>query len=347
MSIETPTSGRTVNLPRTVHAHAGMTVVDDDGAEGESRGSRGGPRTSSERAQLSREITAERRRLLGEFIRSRRERTTPDMVGMAPGLRRRTPGLRREEVALLSGIGITWYTWLEQGRPINVSSQVLQSVARVLHLDPTERAHIFALAGLPDPEQTMELPRVGSAVQAMLDQLAPMPAVVFGPHWEILASNRAYLGLVGDYTELPSGCRNTLWMCFTDPYWRTLHPDWSEVARRLVAKMRGAMAEHVGDPGWNALLDLMQQHSREFREMWRRNEVAPMDNCFKQLMHAEAGRLDIEADHLWLSDQRNVRMMVYTPRNDETRERFNVLMRLQPRRLPQPPGSDNAELTAS
>jgi len=347
MSLDTTASARTVALPRVVRAHAGVTVIDDDDTEGSAGPSSAGPRTSSERAQLSREITAERRRLLGEFVRSRRERTTPDMVGMPPGLRRRTPGLRREEVALLSGIGITWYTWLEQGRPINVSSQVLQSVARVLHLDTTERAHVFALAELPDPEQTAELPRVGPAVQAMLDQLTPMPAVVFGPHWEILASNRAYLGLIGDYTELPSGYRNTMWMCFTDPYWRTLHPDWSEVARRLVAKMRGAMAEHVGDPGWNALLELLQQHSHEFRDMWRRNEVAPMDSCMKQLKHPEAGVLDIEADHLWLSDQRNVRMMIYTPRNDATRARLEVLMTVQPRRLPQPPGRENTELTAS
>ena len=170
-----------------LRAQAGLDVVDDEIA------------LLADHRQVSRQNTAERRRLLGEFIRSRRERTTPDMVGMPPGLRRRTPGLRREEVALLSGIGITWYTWLEQGRPINVSGQVLQSVARVLHLDASERAHIFALAELPDPAQSTEVAQVGAGVQLLLDQLNPLPAVVLGPRLEILAGNRAHLGLLGDY----------------------------------------------------------------------------------------------------------------------------------------------------
>jgi transcriptional regulator with XRE-family HTH domain len=335
------TSGsRSVASPHVVRAHAGVRIA-DDGAELYETSSE----TSSDRTQTSRENAAERRRLLGEFIRSRRERTTPEMVGMPPGLRRRTPGLRREEVALLSGIGITWYTWLEQGRPINVSSQVLQAVARVLHFDPTERAHIFALAELSDPEQTTELPRVGAGVQTMLDQLAPLPAMVVGPRWEILAGNRAYLGLVGDYTELPPGYRNTMWMCFTDPYWRTLLSDWAEGARRMVAKLRVAMAEHVGDPGWTALLDLLEENSPEFRELWRRNEVAPMDSCLKQVRHPEAGTLHLEVSHLWLSDQRTVRMTVYTPLDDETRAALDVLMRVPPRRMPQPPPRDAASLT--
>ena len=182
-------------LPRVVRAHAGLVL---DGADD--------ALTGPPPPHNGREITAERRRLLGEFIRSRRERTTPEMVGMAPGLRRRTPGLRREEIALLSGIGITWYTWLEQGRSINVSAQVLQSVARVLSLDAAERAHLFALAELPDPEQPAPLAQVSSGVQAMVDQLAPLPAAVIGPRWEILASNRAHLGLFGDYTALPLVC---------------------------------------------------------------------------------------------------------------------------------------------
>src|SRR3954451_5648661 len=100
----------------------------------------------------------QRRQALGEFIRSRRARTNPEMVGMPPTLRRRTPGLRREEVALLCGIGVTWYTWLEQGRSINVSTQVLAAISRVLRLDATERAHMFALAELTDPQQAPPLP---------------------------------------------------------------------------------------------------------------------------------------------------------------------------------------------
>lgn len=310
-------------LPRVVRAHAGVDL--DDALTGASP------------PHSAREITAERRRLLGEFIRSRRERTTPEMVGMEPGLRRRTPGLRREEVALLSGIGITWYTWLEQGRSINVSAQVLQSVARVLRLDATERAHLFALADLPDPEQPAALPELSAGLQAMLDQLAPMPAAVFGPRWEILASNRAYLGLFGDYTTLPPVCRNIVWMCFMDPAWRSLLTDWPRFARRIVAKMRTAMAEYVGDPGWTALAELMREGSAEFRDLWARHEVAPMDTCYKRYQHPQAGPLNVEANHLWLSDQRNVRLTVQTPRDEQTRRGFELLMTMPPRQIPQPP----------
>jgi transcriptional regulator with XRE-family HTH domain len=287
--------------------------------------------------QLERENTNERRRLLGDFIRSRRERTTPDMVGMPPGLRRRTPGLRREEVALLSGIGITWYTWLEQGRPINVSAQVLQSVARVLHLDATEHAHIFALAALPDPLQSDEATQIGDGVQLMLDQLDPLPAMVVGPRWEILAGNVAHRALIGDYRTLPIEYRNIMWMCFTDPHWRVLLANWEETSRRMVAKLRTAMAEHVGDPGWAALLEKLDRHSAEFRELWERQEVAPMENCIKKFCHAQAGILNLEVSHFWLSDQRAVRMTVYTPLDAATRDRLEALTLMQPRELPQPP----------
>ena len=314
-------------VPRILRAQAGLDIADDELA------------VLADHRQLSRENTAERRRLLGEFIRSRRERTTPDMVGMPPGLRRRTPGLRREEVALLSGIGITWYTWLEQGRPINVSGQVLQSVARVLHFDASERAHVFALAELPDPQQPPEAAQVGAGVQFMLDQLNPVPAVVVGPRWEILAGNRAHLGLIGDYHALPYDYRNVMWMCFCDPHWRTLVAHWEENARRMVAKLRTAMAEHVGDPGWATLLERLELNSPDFRQMWDRQEVAPIENCIKQFRHAQAGTFDVEVSHFWLSDQRAVRMSVYTPLNDATGDRLDLLMSVRPRTLPLPPAA--------
>jgi transcriptional regulator with XRE-family HTH domain len=318
-----------------VRAQAGLDIADDEFT------------ALADHRQASRENTAERRRLLGEFIRSRRERTTPDMVGMPPGLRRRTPGLRREEVALLSGIGITWYTWLEQGRPINVSSQVLQSVARVLHLDASERAHIFALAELADPQQSTEAAQVGAGVQLLLDQLNPFPAIVVGPRWEILAGNRAYLGLIGDFHALPYEYRNVMLMCFTDPHWRTLVVNWEENARRMVAKLRTAMAEQVGDPGWATLLERLERNSPEFRQMWERQEVAPIENCIKQYRHAQAGTLDVEVSHFWLSDQRAVRMTVYTPLDDATRDRLDVLMSVRPRDLPLPPSEPPAQSTTS
>ncbi|WP_412539126.1 helix-turn-helix transcriptional regulator [Longispora sp. K20-0274] len=289
---------------------------------------------------MSVEQTAQRRRYLGEFIRSRRERTTPEMVGMPPGLRRRTPGLRREEMALLAGVGITWYTWLEQGRPINVSAQVLRSVARVLGMDATERAHVFTLAELSDPDLVEEeAPRVSRAVRMMLDQFDPFPAVVVGPRWELLAGNKAHLGLFGDYTALPVEYRNTLWMVFTDPEWRTLLRDWSSRARLIVAKARADSAAQIGDPTWARLLGDLRAYSPEFRELWEHNEVAPMDSIIKEYRHPQAGALRCEASHLWLSEQRGVRMTVHLPLDEETRAGFEVLASIVPRVLPQPPAA--------
>ncbi|NUS73276.1 MAG: helix-turn-helix domain-containing protein [Corynebacteriales bacterium] len=289
------------------------------------------------RAATSRERSTELRRALGEFIRSRRERITPEMVGMPPGPRRRTPGLRREEMALLSGIGITWYTWLEQGRSINVSAQVLGSIARVLQLSSSERSHIFSLAELPDPEQSKPAPEVSAALQATLDQLSPFPAYIVGKHWNVLASNKAHVGLVGNYWALPHEFRNTLWLFFIDPQWRTLVENWDEHAGPLVSKFRAAMANNIGEPQWNQLLTMLQHHSPEFREHWNRQEVSAFDSVMKNFNHPQLGKLRFEAQNLWLGDRHDMRMAVHVPRDDETLERIGELPTLTPRAVPDPP----------
>ncbi|WP_027344677.1 helix-turn-helix transcriptional regulator [Hamadaea tsunoensis] len=279
---------------------------------------------------------AERRRALGEFIRSRRERTTPEMVGMAPGLRRRTPGLRREEVALLSGIGVTWYTWLEQGRDINASAQVMNAVARVLQLNDVEQAHLFALAELPEPHLADQPPQVSPAIRVMLDQISPIPAVVAGPHWEILAGNDTYIAMVGDYRQLPVCMQNTLFLYFADPEWRHLMGDWEKNAPRLVAKMRAAAAADLTDPAWQRLLRQLEEYSTEFRELWERQEVAGMDNMVKHIHHREVGDIDTEVVHTWLTDRRGTRMTVYTPLNAASRSAYERLATVAPRIIPDP-----------
>ncbi|NUR73451.1 MAG: helix-turn-helix domain-containing protein [Hamadaea sp.] len=255
----------------------------------------------------------QRRQALGDFIRSRRERTTPEMVGLPDGLRRRTPGLRREEVAMLSGIGVTWYTWLEQGRSINVSTQVLGAVARVLRMDDAERQHLFTLAELNEPHPATREPKVGRAVELMLNQVGPYPAVVVGPRWEILASNHSYMAMFGDYRELPDEYQNSLLLFFANPRMRTIIGGWTETAPRLVAKMRVAMAADVADPGWQRLVKLVEAHSPEFAEIWRRQEVASLDGVLKTLHHDVVGTIHAEVVHAYLGDQRKVRFSVYTP----------------------------------
>jgi transcriptional regulator with XRE-family HTH domain len=296
---------------------------------------------------VTQRVTDQRRQALGEFIRSRRERTTPEMVGMPPTLRRRTPGLRREELALLSGIGVTWYTWLEQGRPINVSTQVLGAICRVLRLDAAERAHLFALAELADPQQTPQPPAVGPAVQAVLAALEPVPATVVGPHWELLASNRAYLALTGDYRTLPCRYRNTLLLYFCEIGWRDIMGDWAANAPRLVAKVRTAMAADVADPGWQQLLELLHAHSPEFRELWQRHDVAAIDSMHKVLHHEQVGVIRTEVLHSWLTDQRGARLTVYTPSDEAARSAYERLCTVTPRAMQIPGVETESALLAA
>jgi transcriptional regulator with XRE-family HTH domain len=296
---------------------------------------------------VSQSVTEQRRQALGEFIRSRRERTTPEMVGMPPTLRRRTPGLRREEVALLCGIGVTWYTWLEQGRSINVSTQVLAAISRVLRLDATERAHMFALAELTDPQQAPPLPEVGPAVRAVLDALEPVPAVVVGPYWEIHASNPAYLALIGDYRTLPCAYRNTMLLYFCETGWRRMMGDWAANTPRLVAKMRTAMAADVANPRWQQLLELLHAHSAEFRELWQRQDVAPIDGMAKVLHHDQLGTIHTDVLQTWLTDRRGTRMTIYTPGDDAARAAFDTLRTITPRPMRIPGVAAESELVAA
>src|SRR4249919_2735830 len=160
----------------------------------------------------------ERRHELAAFLRSRRERITPEDAGLPGGYRRRTAGLRREEVAQLSGVGVTWYTWLEQGRPIRASVQVLEAVARTLQLDPIERRHLFRLAEVPDTTHPDESgPVLRPQVQVILDGLNPMPVSVLTERFDILAWNAAYEVLFPRTAEVPAAERNTLLQAFTRP----------------------------------------------------------------------------------------------------------------------------------
>src|SRR5262249_30301971 len=158
-----------------------------------------------------------RRRELAGFLRSRRERIAPELVGLPPASRRRTPGLRREEVATLAGVGVTWYTWLEQGRDINASQQVLDAVARTLMLDPHERDHLFRLADVPDGNGQAECSSLPPTAQVLLDQLNPFPACIRNARYDVLAFNSAYENLLGSLSDLPFEERNTLWRMFTNP----------------------------------------------------------------------------------------------------------------------------------
>jgi hypothetical protein len=271
------------------------------------------------------DVTSSRRHELASFLRSRRERISPEQVGLPPGRRRRTPGLRREEVAQLAAVGVTWYTWLEQARDIQVSSQVADAIARALMLDNTERRHLFTLAGTQDPRPLLDCPGMSPAVRAMIDQLEPLPAAVSNSRYDVIAYNRTYGRLITDLDALPYEDRNIMWLSFTDPVWRERMVDREESIRLMAAKFRASMAQHLAEPAWKELLKRLQGASPEFCELWERHEVIQPDGHLKRYVNPHVGMLVFDFTHLWLGPQHGPRLTTYTPADAVTRERLERL----------------------
>jgi transcriptional regulator with XRE-family HTH domain len=260
---------------------------------------------------------AVRRRELAAFLRSRRERITPDQVGLAVAGRRRTPGLRREEVAQLAGVGVTWYTWLEQGRDINASEQVLHAIAGTLGLDHHERSHLFMLAGAPEPPAEQESKAVPPPVRTMLGRLEPFPAAVYNGRTDILAYNRTHNWLFG-IDELPFTERNAMLQCFTNPGWQARLPDWTDGMPHSVAQLRASMAEHIGDPHWKSLVRRLREESAAFDALWNRHDVQPMSNRSKRVLHPEVGVLLFDCTHLWFGRRSEIRLTTFVPADAES-----------------------------
>ena len=265
-----------------------------------------------------------RRRELADFLRSRRERITPEQVGLAYGRRRRTPGLRREEVAQLAVVGVTWYTWLEQARDIQVSAQVLDALARALRMDPSERAHLFALGGAVDPAPEELSTTVTPALQAMLDHLEPFPACLQNGRYDILAYNRPFSLLMCDMDSLPREDRNCMWLAFTNDQWRAATGDLADSIRVMVAKFRAAIAEHLAEPAWTGLQDRLMELP-EFRELWDRHEVIAVSDSTKHIDNPHVGYLKLMNTSLWLAPQAGARLVSYVPEDEQTRERLERL----------------------
>ncbi|WP_329625705.1 helix-turn-helix domain-containing protein [Streptomyces sp. NBC_01255] len=269
-----------------------------------------------------------RRHELAAFLRSRRERITPEQVGLPRGRRRRTPGLRREEVAHLSAVGVTWYTWLEQARDIQVSPQVLDALADALLLDPTERSHLFALAGQSDPHPGAPSPAVTPALRRMLDQLEPLPAAVQNSRFDFLAHNRTFGRLFCDLDALPREDRNSLWLAFTNDDFRAAATDLPDLLPILAGKLRAAMAEHLAEPAWKALVQRLEGASCEFREIWARHDVVAPGGRTKVIHNARVGVLRFEHTNLWLGPTSGPCLVTYVPVDEKSRAGVERLLAL-------------------
>jgi transcriptional regulator with XRE-family HTH domain len=269
----------------------------------------------------------ERRRALSAFLRSRRERIQPEEVGFAPGGRRRTPGLRREEVAQLAGVGVTWYTWLEQGRDINVSAQVLEAISRTLRLDRLERNHLYTLAGVALGPAKADCSVLPSSVQKMLDQLSPYPAQVVNARYDVLAFNDAYCRAIIDMAAIPLEERNLLWLTFVSDEWRCAFIDGDSIKLHMVAGYRAASADHLGESSWQDLTERLLASSPLFAELWERYDVAAPSARIKVLDNERVGVLRMEAVNLWVSQLGQLRMTAYTPVDDDTETKLHTLVK--------------------
>ncbi|WP_419997135.1 helix-turn-helix transcriptional regulator [Streptomyces boninensis] len=263
------------------------------------------------------------RRELGDFLRSRRERVTPKQAGLPATGRRRTPGLRREEVAVLAGVGVTWYTWLEQGRPINVSNQVLKAVARALQLDDIEKQHLLRLAGASPPQTAPAAgdPGLVAAFQPVLDQLDPFPACLQTPLFDLVAYNRAYRFLFTDLDLVPPAERNCAVQFFTDPDWRSRYVDGDLVAARMVARMRAEVGTDVGAAAAAGKVDDLRERSAEFARLWARHDVLPQQYETKRLDSPLVGHLQLNFVSTHVPETGH-RLTVMTPADETTSRRL-------------------------
>ncbi|NYH16212.1 helix-turn-helix transcriptional regulator [Paraburkholderia bryophila] len=248
---------------------------------------------------------------LGSFLRDRRSRLQP---GPEAQIRRRTPGLRREEVATRANVSVAWYTWLEQGRGGPPSNEVLERLARALELDAAGREMLFLLAQQrPPPLSPVETSSVTPALQRVLDGMPTSAAIVKTPTWDVVAWNAAAVAVLGDYPALPVRERNVLRRLFGDPTMRACQPHWEESARVAVAVFRFDIARMGGSAEASALAAELQDSSEDFRRLWAENDVLNHWGGTKQMRHSVAGHLTLEYSAFPVAGADGLSMVVFTP----------------------------------
>jgi transcriptional regulator with XRE-family HTH domain len=253
-----------------------------------------------------------RRQELSNFLRNRRGRIAPTDVGLPATNRRRTPGLRREEVAQLAGVSATWYTWLEQKRPIGVSSGVLENLARVLRLDPAERMQLFQLAlRQPILNSSSRPETVSPLLRRLLDQTDSVPAFVLGRRWDVLAWNRGARAFFFDFEQVPANERNSLWLYFTNPVLRSLIVDWRSRAQDTLARFRADYGRHAGDAHFVQLVERLKSVSPEFAEWWPRHDILPKSEGRNDYDHPLAGRMVVEHTTFSVVDNPELGLVVF------------------------------------
>jgi transcriptional regulator with XRE-family HTH domain len=263
---------------------------------------------------------------LGTYLKDRRTRLDPAAFGFSM-TRRRTPGLRREEVAQRANVSATWYTWLEQGRGGAPSGEVLERIARALMLTEVEREHLFLLGlGRPPEVRYQATEGVTPRLQRVLDALELSPAVVKTSTWDVIAWNRAAAAVLKDYGSLPVDQRNIVRLMFCDPQVRAAQPDWESVARFVVAAFRADAARAGATKKVKLLVDELSRRSPEFEAMWRDNDVSSYGEGSKHIRHPVAGLIALEYSAFVVDGRPDLGMVIYNPATPADADRIRRLV---------------------
>jgi transcriptional regulator with XRE-family HTH domain len=267
------------------------------------------------------------RAALADFLRRRREGLRPADVGLTPGPRRRTPGLRREEVAGLTGMSVDYYVRLEQQRGPQPSEQMLGALARTLRLTADERDYLYRLSGHNVPRRTVDDAHVAPALLRVLDRLEDSPALILSPLSEVLVANRLATAIFGDRTQLTGWARSDIYRWFTDPASRTVYPpeDHDRQGRSMVAALRAAYGAYGERSRAAELVRILLAESGHFSEMWERHEVAHRFEDHKTLVHPEVGRIEVDCQALFTEDQSQALLVLTPAPGSEAEEKIRLL----------------------
>lgn len=269
-------------------------------------------------------LTAEHK--LGAFLKERRQCLDPQSFGYA-AQRRRTPGLRREEVAQRANISVTWYTWLEQGRGGAPSTHVLERVARALMLTETEREHLFllALGHLPQALH-QETPTITPRLQHILDALNPCPALIKNLTWDVLAWNHTASVVLTDYAALPPEKRNILRLIFTHPHIRACQPEWEEMAKLVVGAFRADVARSGENDRVQAMVQELSLLSPEFARLWAMNDVQNFNEGIKYLHRQDTGPVALDYSSFGVHGRPDLSLLVYSPSTPDDAQKIDHLL---------------------
>jgi transcriptional regulator with XRE-family HTH domain len=274
-------------------------------------------------------------RELAAFLRTRRERLAPADVGLpAPRRPRRTPGLRREEVAELAGVSVDYVVRLEQGRGVRPSPAVLDALARALRLSEDERGYLFDLAGQRPAARSTGARRAASALAYLVDDLSPLPAMLIDYRFDVLAWNAEMAALMLDFGEVPDGRRNTLWLCLMHPALRDFYVDRERIIRECIAELRTACAAHPDDGVLADLIATLASCSEEFARLWALRDVKVNGRGRKRLLHPKAGPLTVAYEVLAPIQDPHQRLVIYRAADPASQAALDTLTCREPARPP-------------